>query len=47
MNKRILPLITGSLIALATLAGGAYAADKPKAFAIVPKAINNPFYADV
>jgi ribose transport system substrate-binding protein len=47
MNKRILLLITGSLTALATLAGGAYAADKPKAFAIVPKAINNPFYADV
>jgi ribose transport system substrate-binding protein len=47
MNKKLLLLITGSLTAIVTLGGGAYAADKPKAFAIVPKGINDPFYADV
>ena len=31
------------ITAIATLGGGAYAAGKPKAFAIVPKGINDPF----
>src|SRR5258708_17969779 len=47
MIKKLLVLITGSLTAIATLVGGAYAADKPQVFAIVPKGINDPFYADV
>jgi ribose transport system substrate-binding protein len=47
MIKKLLVLITESLTAIATLVGGAYAADKPQVFAIVPKGINDPFFADV
>ena len=47
MIKKILILIAGSLTAISTLTGGAFAADKPLVFAIVPKGINDPFFADV
>ena len=47
MIKKLLVLITGTLTAISTLVGGAYAANKPQVFAIVPKGINDPFYADV
>ena len=47
MIKKFLILITGSLTAIATVLSGAHAADKPQVFAIVPKGINDPFFADV
>jgi ribose transport system substrate-binding protein len=47
MIKKLLLLITGSLTIIATLVGGAYAADKAQVFAIVPKGINDPFFSDV
>jgi ribose transport system substrate-binding protein len=47
MIKKLLVLITASLSAVTMLVGGAYAADKPQVFAIVPKGINDPFFADV
>ena len=35
------------LASTATLLSSGYAADKPKTFALVPKTISVPFYADV